>query len=198
MRSQKCVTAVTIRILEGNNDPSVRVQNAQVPSNMLESLKSNHTEVQRVKPLSIAGGAADSSKLREKFVQRGAASFVAQLRDTKENSDMLVSLILTKEMLLVAKKPTYKTMYTLKYAGGLKAFLVPKDQNGVIVISSELDEPLMFGCGQAKLFQETLEAFVSMSGCSNPNPLSRPEGAAQAGGGAGAADIGAASETACH
>ncbi len=32
------------------------------------------------------------------------ASFVAQLRDTKENSDMLatVSLILTKEMLLVA------------------------------------------------------------------------------------------------
>jgi hypothetical protein len=62
--------------------------------------------------------------------QRGAASFVAQLRDTKENSDMLVSLILTKEMLLVAKKPSYKTLYTLKYAGGLKAFPVPKDQNG--------------------------------------------------------------------
>jgi hypothetical protein len=38
-------------------------------------------------------------------VQRGAASFVAQLRDTKENSDVLVSLILTKEMLLVARKP---------------------------------------------------------------------------------------------
>jgi len=54
------------------------------------------------------------------IVQRGAASFVAQLRDTKENSDILVSLILTKEMLLVAKKPSYKTLYTLKYAGGLK------------------------------------------------------------------------------
>ena len=37
--------------------------------------------------------------------QRGAASFVAQLRDTKENSDVLVSLILTKDMLLVAGKP---------------------------------------------------------------------------------------------
>ena len=43
---------------------------------------------------------------------------------------MLISLILTKEMLLVAKKPSYKTLYTLKYAGGLKAFPVPKDQNG--------------------------------------------------------------------
>lgn len=53
-------------------------------------------------------------------MQRGAASFVAQLRDTKDNSDVLVSLILTKEMLLVAKKPSYKTLYTLKYAGGLK------------------------------------------------------------------------------
>jgi hypothetical protein len=39
--------------------------------------------------------------------QRGAASFVAQLRDTKENSDVLVSLILTKEMLLVARKPRW-------------------------------------------------------------------------------------------
>ena len=150
------------------------VQNAPVPANMLESLKTTAAETQRVNPLSIGGG-ADSSKLRDKFVQRGAASFVAQLRDTKENSDMLVSLILTKEMLLVAKKPSYKTMYTLKYAEGLKAFPVPKDHNGVIVISSELDEPLMFGCGQAKLFQETLEAFVTMSGCANPNPLHRPE-----------------------
>ncbi len=47
--------------------------------------------------------------VQDKFVQRGAASFVAQLRDTKDNSDVLVSLILTKEMLLVAKKPRYAT-----------------------------------------------------------------------------------------
>ena len=65
-------------------------------------------------------------------------------------ADQLVSLILTKEMLLVAKKPSYKTLYTLKYAGGIKAFPVPKDQNGVIVISSELSEPLVFGCGQVR------------------------------------------------
>jgi hypothetical protein len=39
------------------------------------------------------------------LVQRGAASFVAQLRDTKENSDVLVSLILTKDSLLIAGKP---------------------------------------------------------------------------------------------
>ena len=133
------------------------VQNAQVPSNMLATLKNSAAEVQRGPTTLSTGGPADSNKLREKFVQRGAASFVAQLRDTKDNSDVLVSLILTKEMLLVAKKPSYKTLYTLKYAGGLKAFPVPKDQNGVIVISSELEEPLVFGCGQAKLFQETLE-----------------------------------------
>ena len=75
---------------------------------------------------------AGPDQLRERFVQRGAASFVAQLRDTKDSSDMLVSLILTKEMLLVAKKPSYKTLYTLKYSSGLKAFPVPRDQNGVI------------------------------------------------------------------
>ena len=39
--------------------------------------------------------------------QRGAASFVAQLRDTKENSDVLVSLILTKDTLLIAGKPRH-------------------------------------------------------------------------------------------
>ncbi len=39
------------------------------------------------------------------MAQRGAASFVAQLRDTKENSDVLVSLILTKDNLLIAGKP---------------------------------------------------------------------------------------------
>ena len=38
-----------------------------------------------------------------------------------------MSLILTKEMLLVAKKPSYKTMYTLKFAAGLKAFTVSLD-----------------------------------------------------------------------
>ena len=69
-------------------------------------------------------------------------------------TDQLVSLILTKEMLLVAKKPSYKTLYTLKYAGGIKAFPVPKDQNGVIVISSELPEPLVFGCGQVSRRKE--------------------------------------------
>ncbi len=37
--------------------------------------------------------------------QRGAASFVAQYRDAREGADVLVSLILTKEQLLVAKKP---------------------------------------------------------------------------------------------
>jgi len=41
---------------------------------------------------------AGPEQLRERFVQRGAASFVAQLRDTKDSSDMLVSLILTKEV----------------------------------------------------------------------------------------------------
>eukprot|EP00961_Rhodomonas_salina_P278720 3765264-Rhodomonas_salina.1 len=69
---------------------------AQVPSDALQQLKD------------MAGpgpARADSKLLREKYVQRGAASFVAQLRDTKDNSDMLVSLIFTKEMLLVAKKP---------------------------------------------------------------------------------------------
>ena len=30
-------------------------------------------------------------------------------------------------MLLVAKKPSYKTMYTLKFAAGLKAFTVSLD-----------------------------------------------------------------------
>eukprot|EP00960_Hanusia_phi_P073864 768104-Hanusia_phi.AAC.1 len=96
---------------------------------------------------------ADTSTLRDKFVQRGAASFVAQLRATQDNeADMLVSLILTKEMLLVAKKPSYKTLYTLKFASGLKAFPVPRDPNGVI----------------AHLLQETLEAFVKLGGFSGP------------------------------
>lgn len=49
-----------------------------------------------------------------------------------------MSLILTKEMLLVAKKPSYKTLYTLRLTAGLKAFPVPRDPNGVIVLSSEL------------------------------------------------------------
>ena len=68
--------------------------------------------------------AADTSVLKDKFVQRGAASFVAKLRASKENQDILVSLILTKEMLLVAKKPSYKTLHTLKFSSGLKAFPV--------------------------------------------------------------------------
>ena len=52
---------------------------------MLESLKSSVADVQRG-PVNPIGNAADSNKLRQKFVQRGAASFVAQLRDTKDNA----------------------------------------------------------------------------------------------------------------
>lgn len=47
-----------------------------------------------------------------------------QLRATKDNPDILVSLILTKDMLLVARKPSYKTMHTLKFSAGLRAFPV--------------------------------------------------------------------------
>eukprot|EP00960_Hanusia_phi_P045726 757403-Hanusia_phi.AAC.6 len=123
-------------------------KNSTVPDDALAKLKDTQSSPNERSPAS--GVHADSNQLRQKFVQRGAASFVAQLRDTKDNSDML-------------------------FSAGIKAFPVPRDQNGVIVISSELQEPLVFGCGQAKLFQETLEAFVTLSGCSNPNPLNRPQ-----------------------
>ena len=58
----------------------------------------------------------------------------------------------------------YKTLHTLKFSSGLKAFPVPKDPNGVIILSSDMEEPLVFGCGQAVLLQETLHAFVKMGG----------------------------------
>ena len=134
----------------------------EVPTEALVQLNESHIEPSRRQ--TMIGARPDTSVLRDKFVQRGAASFVAQLRATKDNPDILVSLILTKEMLLVAKKPSYKTMYTLKFASGLKAFPVPKDPNGVIILSSDMDEPLVFGCGQAQLLQQTLLAFVKMGG----------------------------------
>ena len=134
----------------------------EVPTEALVQLNESHIEPSRRQ--TMIGARPDTSLLRDKFVQRGAASFVAQLRATKDNPDILVSLILTKEMLLVAKKPSYKTMYTLKFSSGLKAFPVPKDPNGVIILSSDMDEPLVFGCGQAQLLQQTLIAFVKMGG----------------------------------
>jgi hypothetical protein len=54
---------------------------------MLESLKTSAADIQRG-PMSATGNSADSNKLRQKFVQRGAASFVAQLRDTKDNAGL--------------------------------------------------------------------------------------------------------------
>jgi hypothetical protein len=44
-------------------------------------------------------------------IQRGAASFVAQYRDPREGTDALVSLILTKDQLLIAKKPRFLIKY---------------------------------------------------------------------------------------
>ena len=46
----------------------------------------------------------------------------------------------TLQMLLVAKKPSYKTLYTLKYSSGLKAFPVPRDQNGEMIHSHKILE----------------------------------------------------------
>ena len=58
---------------------------------------------------------------------------------------------------------SYKTLFTLKFTAGIKAFPVPRDQNGVIVISSELQEPLVFGCGQVweqdGIFDHSIKAF---------------------------------------
>eukprot|EP00277_Geminigera_cryophila_P043544 CAMPEP_0173073804 /NCGR_PEP_ID=MMETSP1102-20130122/10628_1 /TAXON_ID=49646 /ORGANISM="Geminigera sp., Strain Caron Lab Isolate" /LENGTH=429 /DNA_ID=CAMNT_0013942729 /DNA_START=41 /DNA_END=1327 /DNA_ORIENTATION=+ len=136
---------------------------SQVPTEALAQLKESQPAVNEVSRRQSMM-APDTSVLKDKFVQRGAASFVAQLRATKDNPDILVSLILTKEMLLVARKPSYKTMHTLKFSAGLRAFPVPKDPNGVIILSSDMDEPLVFGCGQALLLQETLLAFVKLGG----------------------------------
>ena len=78
---------------------------SQVPTEALAQLKQTQNVVNEPNRRQSMV-AADTSTLRDKFVQRGAASFVAQLRATKETPDILVSLILTKEMLLVAKKPS--------------------------------------------------------------------------------------------
>jgi len=120
----------------------------QVPTEALAQLKETQPAGNEAKERRQSMVPVDTSVLRDKFVQRGAASFVAQMRATKENPDILVSLILTKEMLLVAKKPSYKTLHTIKFSSGLKCFPVPKDPNGLIILSSDMDEPLVFGCGQ--------------------------------------------------
>lgn len=52
------------------------------------------------------------------------------------------------QMVVVASKPAYKTLHSLPLAQGVKAFLIPRDSTGLIVIAPSLTTPLTFGCGQ--------------------------------------------------
>jgi len=103
------------------------------------------------------------SVLRDKFVKQQSASFDAQLRTAKENSDIPVSLILTKEFLLVAKKPSSTSLYVINLSSCVKCLRVPKE-DVLTILSSELDEALVFVChDQAHLVQETVQAFIDQA-----------------------------------
>ncbi len=59
----------------------------------------------------------------------------------------------------------YKTLYTLKYSSGLKAFPVPRDQNGVIVLSSVSAQPLFRAMSRPVLCQCCLSAPRETTSC---------------------------------
>jgi hypothetical protein len=108
----------------------------------------------------------DRSVLRDKFVKQRSASFDAQLRTAKENSDIPVSLILTKELLLVAKKPSSTSLYVINLSSCVKCLHVPKEANVLTILSSELDEALVFVChchDQSLLVQDTVQAFIDQA-----------------------------------
>ena len=142
----------------------------------VDSVASNYSAASSVSSVTRKGLIKDSSSDDEqvlKFLKRGAASFVAQLRpilvpgSDVQPEDQLVSIIITADMMVIAAKPSYKALYKLNCSTDITAYPVPRDDCALILIVPNHSHPLVFGCGQPQLIIKTITAFVDRASQAN-------------------------------
>ena len=127
---------------------------------------SSASNVSSVSRHALLKDAALDDEQVQKFMKRGAASFVAQLRPVVvpgsdlSQEDQLVSIIMTADMMVIAAKPSYLPLYNLKINSDISAYPVPRDDCALILIIPNQNQPLVFGCGQPQLIIKTITAFV--------------------------------------
>jgi hypothetical protein len=127
---------------------------------------SNASSVSSISRHALLKDAALDDEQVQKFLKRGAASFVAQLRPVvvpgsdASLDDQLVSIIMTADMMVIAAKPSYQPLYNLKINSDISAYPVPRDDCALILIIPNQSQPLVFGCGQPRLIIKTITAFV--------------------------------------
>jgi hypothetical protein len=140
---------------------------------MLESLKSSVADVQRG-PVNPIGNAADSNKLRQKFVQRGAASFVAQLRDTKDNAGLSLPMSVSMSAcggLLVILSLGNRLLWSppaLRFAVTQRVFVRPVFRSTGLFDFDQGDA----SCGK----EAELQNFVHAQVCRGHQSVSRAQG----------------------
>ncbi len=146
--------------------PSNSLASSSASVGSLASNTSSSSGVSSVTRQALLRDASLDDEQVQKFLKRGAASFVAQLRPVVvpgsdvSQEDQLVSIIMTVDMMVIAAKPSYQPLFNLKINSDISAYPVPRDDCALILIIPNQSQPLVFGCGQPQLIIKTITAFV--------------------------------------